>query len=506
MKKRIISMLLVLLFVLAVAPAAFAVTTNLGSFTAGTSISQPITTDSFEGSETVVVSSGTLPNNCSVIMNVDKVFLVGTPTLAGTYEFTVTVGEAEYECSVYIEPATPVITTGPGKVCHIGENVTLNITASVTDNGTLSYQWYSNTVDSTVGGVLLAGANSPTLAVAPTAVGTTYYFCTVTNSNNGLPGPNAVSGVISVTAEELPVSSVAVKTMPKTVEYEQGEYLKTDGMVLTVTYSDGTVEDVTGGFSVFPTALETKGEQEITVSYKSRTCTFKVTVKEPVDKRRAVVSASKTQYEVGDQIDLSSITLRIYDGSKYTDVTKGFTCEPSTLTKAGQQQITVSYDKLTATYNVTVKEKGADAVLSVKTMPNKTSYSVGDTLDTAGLTLELRNKDEVKEIKNGFTCEPSTLTNAGNQNITVSYGDYSCSFNVMVEQAQAPETPAETQAPSAPEKDKDKESRGGGFVVFVLIVALLALAALIAYVVIARSENVEDSAIGRLLQKLGKKK
>lgn len=59
----------------------------------------------------------------------------------------------------------------------------LFVSANSTDGGVLSYQWYSNSTNSTVGGTEV-GTNSYTYTPSTATVGTTYYYCVVTNTNN----------------------------------------------------------------------------------------------------------------------------------------------------------------------------------------------------------------------------------------------------------------------------------------------------------------------------------
>lgn len=63
----------------------------------------------------------------------------------------------------------------------------LTIAASVSDSGTLSYQWYSNTTNSTEDGTAV-GTDSASYTPPTTATGTTYYYCVVTNTNNSVSG------------------------------------------------------------------------------------------------------------------------------------------------------------------------------------------------------------------------------------------------------------------------------------------------------------------------------
>jgi formylglycine-generating enzyme required for sulfatase activity len=64
----------------------------------------------------------------------------------------------------------------------------LSVTASVTQGQTLSYQWFSNTTDSTTGGTLISGATGSSFAI-PTnlAAGRYYYYCVVSATGNTTP-------------------------------------------------------------------------------------------------------------------------------------------------------------------------------------------------------------------------------------------------------------------------------------------------------------------------------
>lgn len=69
----------------------------------------------------------------------------------------------------------------------------------------------------------------------------------------------------------------------------------------------------------------------------------------------------------------------------------------------------------------------------VKTLPAKTSYTVGDTLDTTGLVLTaIRSDGTTTNVTSGFTCTPTVLNAVGTQAITVTYNSKTTSFNVTV--------------------------------------------------------------------------
>jgi|GEM_PF-5778838 len=71
--------------------------------------------------------------------------------------------------------------------------------------------------------------------------------------------------------------------------------------------------------------------------------------------------------------------------------------------------------------------------ISVKTMPSKTSYTVGDFLDTTGLVItESYTNGTSADFTSDFTCNPETLSTAGTQTITVTLHGITTTFNVTV--------------------------------------------------------------------------
>ena len=88
-----------------------------------------------------------------------------------------------------VPAAAPVITAQPQNAAVVsGSNVSLSVTASVSDGGTLSYQWYRNTINGNTGGTLISGAVNANYSPDASAGGTSYYYAIVTNTLTGLKG------------------------------------------------------------------------------------------------------------------------------------------------------------------------------------------------------------------------------------------------------------------------------------------------------------------------------
>ncbi len=138
-----------------------------------------------------------------------------------------------------------------------------------------------------------------------------------------------------------------------------------------------------------------------------------------------------------------------------------FETEYFTLPEGGEQELKViayNVDNGQPVESLTIKAELMKLTsLSVQSMPNKTEYTVGDTLDTTGLVLNGHYEgtwhsvslDKDVEITSGFTCTPTTLDTAGTQTITVNYDGQSTSFDVTVKEKETPN-------PTPDDKDDNK--------------------------------------------------
>ena len=200
---------------------------------------------------------------------------------------------------------------------------------------------------------------------------------------------------------------------------------------VTWTSSNTAVATVSGG------TVKAAGYGTATITAKTvngKTATCKVTVVQPSLTGISVSSKpTKISYYVGDTLNTSGLKLKAtYNNGSTQTISSGFTCTPTALKTAGTQTITVNYAGKTTSFTVTVQAVAVTGV-SVSSKPNKTSYYVGDTLNTAGLSLKVSyNNGLSKTITSGFTCTPTALKNTGTQTITVSYGGKTTSFSVIV--------------------------------------------------------------------------
>ena len=135
----------------------------------------------------------------------------------------------------------------------------LTVTAIGTpDGGTLSYQWYSNTTNSTTGGTA-EGTNIASFTPPTTTVGTMYYYVVVTYTNNSVNGTKTAtvtSNSAAVTVNPLVNAQVQITNHPQSATYTQNDTADAltvtaigtpDGGTLSYQWYSNTTNSTTGG-------------------------------------------------------------------------------------------------------------------------------------------------------------------------------------------------------------------------------------------------------------------
>lgn len=518
MKKRLISLALVLLVLLSILPAAYADNDQnyyLGSYNAGQGINCYIT----DIDKSAQIGSVTMPGSTRLETEENgdalKLYFRGSIASAGSYRITLPIeGYESYKINLTVDiigstagAATPRVSQSADISCKLGDTAVISVAASTSDGGTLSYQWYS------AGGGRILGATGSTYYPNTYLVGTEHYYCEVTNTLNGSTATVNSSPIAVTVKGAAEVETISVSVPPDKLRYRPGEYIDTAGISLLVIYSDKTSKFISDGFEISPAYFMDAGRQRVTVSLGGRTSFFDVLVgtdEELVEGIGVVTLPDKTMYKVGDRLDVTGLVVRAYlKGNIYEDVdARELECGPATLNTSGKQTITVKYAGRTCTFEVNVEEDKTE--LAVASMPTKLEYTVGDKLDTAGLAIRIQQGGRTETVTSGFTCTPKVLTTAGTQEITVIYGGVNkCTFNVTVNEknlqtspspsptnnAGATATPKPSGKPTASavptpiRHESHNTNFAGTLVKVVLVIAMFSLVGLGAYVVVMRKKG-----------------
>ena len=188
---------------------------------------------------------------------------------------------------------------------------------------------------------------------------------------------------------------------------------------------------------------------------------------------------TKTTYYLGDTLDTKGlkVTATVYkwtgSGDKYKeytnyDITDLCWCDPTVFTFDEAQNVKVSctlpnkngeLETVSDTFRVDFKYADANTVTSIAVLakPTKLTYTVGDTLDTEGLTLRLtKGNGATEDVTEGFTCDVTKLDTVGTQTVTVTYGEKTATFDVTVTEAVS-SVPSSSSS-SAPVSSSQPES------------------------------------------------
>lgn len=168
---------------------------------------------------------------------------VATTTLNTTYTFTMPASDVTVNVNFTPQaaPALAISTQPVGASYNQGATATaLTVAAS---NGTTpyAYQWYRNTSSSTSSGTAIDGETNASYTPSTGTVGTTYYYCKVTDAASATVTSTAVAITVKGAAENEPSS-------PATTTYASKTFLDVSG-----TKANGELEDGSKDFLSYGT-------------------------------------------------------------------------------------------------------------------------------------------------------------------------------------------------------------------------------------------------------------
>ena len=341
-----------------------------------------------------------------------------------------------------------------------GENAVLEVQATNTFNA--SYQWYEGQTPIEDG-----SGNSAQYRPDTSAAGTQVYTVLVVNNGNTGETTYAVSDPVTFTVEAKPTLPTPTVSITGSTNVTVGENAVLEAKVqngynlsyqwfTSLGYYDAPLRSSDAQSSRFRPDTATAGTQtyfcrvtssgygeEITVD--SDPVTFTVTQRETRKISSVKIDSlpTKTNYTDGETLDTTGLRLLVqYSDGTYERVSSGFTAAPTVIryNNTSTANIAVRYQGYTLTYQINVRSQQQSAAervrgISVLTMPNKTSYTVGEYLDTTGLKIRVYSNDgQYLDIGEGFECSPTRFNGTGNQTVTVSFLGKTCNFTVAVKE------------------------------------------------------------------------
>jgi len=174
------------------------------------------------GSTAAEISGATSANYTPLTNTLGEVwyYMVVTNTIhnngdGGAKTASKTSQTAKVEVNSLVNAQPPNITAHPqGAEYNRGATATLSVSASVSDGGVLTYQWYSNMVDSNNGGAPIPGATSTSYTPPTDDFNTVWYYVVVTNTiTDNDDGGKKTASVTSHVAEVVILDILIVRNL-----------------------------------------------------------------------------------------------------------------------------------------------------------------------------------------------------------------------------------------------------------------------------------------------------
>ena len=263
------------------------------------------------------------------------------------------------------------------------------------------------------------------------------------------------------------INNISFKSQPTKNKYYNTETLDFTGAILTVSYDDGSSEDVTvsdaitSGKITLDSTTANNTTKKTTLTYDGETIDFDYYVLDSISKKTNLI---KMNYEHGDTIDFSGgqLTATYKDSSGNTledtlniasKIATGEITVDKTKADVDNKKVTFTYKSLTTDMTLTVTDPVSS--ISITKQPTNVTYNDGDTISLAGgeitpvtksgKTLTPISADDSKVTASLTTASISSIPasdrwviaggnglTAGNQKITLTYEGKTADLNIVV--------------------------------------------------------------------------
>lgn len=239
---------------------------------------------------------------------------------------------------------------------------------------------------------------------------------------------------------DIPIAVVAVDKItvtgtPAASFYEGGYFSSSEGLKVSVTYADNTVNDSFTEFEIpdatKPLIPDAEGFATLTVTADGKSTQFKISIV-PVESFNVTVADDKINVYPGDKFDLNSITVKaVYADNSTRDVTDDVTYTYSDI------------DIVTANTEIKAEYNGRDiplplimhsGVVEIISAPDKVSYSVGETFDPTGLLVAIIYDDSTRKTLSAtdYTIDVNSPLTPADSYAVVRYAGLEAKVSISV--------------------------------------------------------------------------
>jgi len=232
------------------------------------------------------------------------------------------------------------------------------------------------------------------------------------------------------------VCSIEVSNQPHKTIYFKGEKVLHNGLAVIAKYTDGTTTEIPFNELTLSNSIIADQSKAVTVSYKGFETSYQIEVHDILPmKIEPIEGTYKQNYAVEEAFDASGLKVKLTYNNGETEELGIESLKVDTtncvMDTAGSYTVKVKYGELETTYDILV---GSVKKISIATLPQKLSYySSEKRLSTEGLSINATYDNGVtKVITTGFTVSGYNNTEVGEQDITVSFGGATTTYQVTV--------------------------------------------------------------------------
>ena len=233
--------------------------------------------------------------------------------------------------------------------------------------------------------------------------------------------------------------SLEIIQEPTKTDYFVGDTFSGAGIVAKCTLNNGSIIDVSDEVTFSGYNMSNAGKQTVTVSYtdgdKTVNDTYSIEVTAILLESIEITSdPDKLEYYVGDELDTTGLVVEASYNNSDSKTVQPTELSGYDMSVAGNQTVTVTYKEneisKTDTFGITVT---AVEVSSIELSGNvKTSYFTGDEFTSQGLVVTAVYNNGNREQVSPTKIDCYDMSAAGNQTVTVHYGDVQAQYNITV--------------------------------------------------------------------------
>ena len=241
---------------------------------------------------------------------------------------------------------------------------------------------------------------------------------------------NPQTDKINSTLPNATVLSISITKNPAKTKYVEGEKFDPTGMVVEASYSDGSSNKVTD-YTYSPTSALTSSNTVITISYEGKTTTLPISVVK-VNSIEIAQQPTKTNYAEGEKFDPTGMVVKANFSDSTSSIITDYTFTPSNSLKVENDTITISYKGKTALVHISVDSSVKVTGITIFAGPDNTYYKEGDLFDPTGMVVNVLYSDGTQKTTTNYDYPTEPLA-AGEQLITITFGDFTAETKIFVE-------------------------------------------------------------------------